>query len=501
MHSCLLFDARFQSHILQFPNEVLELILVQVSDPFLVAEVCKRFYEISCRMKAFKMKIDASTMLADLDKYESVVNSSRKIESIRIYQGVSGAKRKFHSKIMKKILENFKADVKELEILNYFLNLEGLQLLSLMSLLQKLSLNGITAGKMKLPQSFRLRLPNLREFDISACDSTVLGFFDRLDDNILRKLTLNYIPGSSENKHFGNQRSIVDLKTSENAVDLLDLQQLKLKKVDVTLDKQTLGMFDGQDEIIEMKISYFYFGYYIGEPTFDCDFAKFKSLEVLDVSRFGDDITINLTSIDKLPNLRKLKVNRLTPIKSFSLQELAFDDVPPENLLDQIAANCPNLRVLETYYIDVGLILLHFHRLESLSCCYNTCSGNAIHQHLKHLRIYSYQADKLLSIVNRCEVLESLSTSFSFDQASLKNLLLLKPGLKWLSLYFTDSKLLDIIKEYGGNLEVLQLTSSRSVVNLHMLKEQLKGVFDVFGERGDIYIAKKAGTAASFKFT
>jgi hypothetical protein len=125
-------------------------------------------------MKAFKMEIRKSVMLEDMDKYESMVNSSRKIETIRFSLEYSGLQKNSHIATMEKIMEKFKADVKELDIIGH-LSLGGFQLLSSMSRLQKLKLHGITAGKMNLPQSFRLRLPNLRELEISKCDSTVLG--------------------------------------------------------------------------------------------------------------------------------------------------------------------------------------------------------------------------------------------------------------------------------------------------------------------------------------
>jgi hypothetical protein len=112
----------------------------------------------------------------------------------------------------------------------------------------------------------------------------------------------------------------------------------------------------------------------------------------------------------------------------------------------------------------------------------------------------------LLPIVNRCEVLESLSTFVRFDQTSLKNLLLSKPGLKSLFLTIFDPNLLETVKEFGGNLEVFQFTSVKKGIDLETLKNQLKGVFDEFGKREDkygysqIYTAKKAGAVANFKF-
>jgi hypothetical protein len=475
------------------------LVLAQVSDPFPVAEVCKRFYEISCRIKAFKMKIDTRSMLEDLDTYESAVNSSRKVESIMIYSENRGRKRKFHSEEMKKLLENFREHVQELKIQHHFLRYEGFQLINSMTQVQKLKLHIIDVGKMNVPPSFRLRgLSNLRELEIYYCDEKILEIFGRLDDDILQKLTLNYLTGSSQSKYFGNQRSIVDLTTKNSEdLELLDWQRLKLKKVDVTLQDSTLNKFEGQDEIVEMKLSYYYL-YHDDHPALSLNLARFKTLKVLEVNGIESETNVSLSSVEQLPNLKKLKVNRLAPFKSVSLQELSFYLAPSEDLLAETGVNCPNLRILETEVIDIGLILQHFPRIESLKCIDKVCSGDSIHQNLKHLRL-DYDSTHVLSIVNRCEVLESLSVCFLSNQTILKNLLLSKPGLKSLILIQISPILLETIKEFGGNLEVFQCTLAHREPNLEMVKKELKDVFDVFYEHRWIYTAKKSGAVVNFK--
>jgi predicted transcriptional regulator len=221
---------------------------------------------------------------------------------------------------------------------------------------------------------------------------------------------------------------------------------------------------------------------------------------VLDVSEFTNKV--DLSSVVKLPNLRELKVYRLTPFKSASLQKLTFSAVSSKEILTRTDVNCPNIGVVETgyNYIDIDLIFLLFPKLESLNCYAIKNSGNTFHHHLKHLRLNSDSTDKLLSIVNRCEVLESLSTCDSFDQTSLKNLLLSKPGLKSLYLKSFSTNLVATIKEFGGNLRVFQCTTSRNEFDLQTMKNQLKGVFDKFKEQRGIYIAKKAGAVVNFKF-
>jgi hypothetical protein len=488
---CLIF-VHLQSHILHLPDEILELILAQ-ADLLLVGEVCKRFYSVSCRMKAFKMKVDSSTIIEDVATFESIVNSSRKIESIAINRG-HFVRKKFHSEEMKKILENFREHVKELEIRDHFMRLEGFQLLNMLSRIEKLNLHGISVGKMKVPQTFRLRLPNLRELEINESDVQILEVFDRLDDDILRKLTLgSIVTQSPQNKYLANQRNIVDLTTAkENDMELLDLQQLKLKKVSTKLRKPTLyKLLEGQDELVEMKLSYIT----TDHQAFYLNFSNITSLEILDVCGFG---TIYLISLDELPNLKKLKMHQLTPIKSASLQELIVR-YTSDNNLTQTVIGCPNLRVLDTgnQRIDGGPAFLYLPRLESLTCFALVISGTNIHHHLKHLRMEARQLD-LLSIVNRCEVLESLSTII-YCTSIVKNVLLSKPGLKSLFLkYFNPSKL-EIIKDFGGNLEVFQCTPYLNDFNLDVLKTELKDVFDEFEEQDGIYTAKKAGAVVNFE--
>jgi hypothetical protein len=212
-----------------------------------------------------------------------------------------------------------------------------------------------------------------------------------------------------------------------------------------------------------------------------------------------------LSSIEKLPHLKKLKLMRLMPIKSSSLQELhfSFDSSEDEEVAEliQIAVNCPNLRVLGTSsLVWIDFIFLHFPRLEGLKCHVESCWGNNIHQHLKHLQITSNSIDVLFSIVNRCEVLESLSTCFNFNQTSLKDLLISKPGLKSLFLKCVNVNMLETINDFGGHLEAFHCTSSRNFVDLQMLETELKDVFNEFQKQGHIHTAKKKGTAVSFKF-
>jgi hypothetical protein len=194
----------------------------------------------------------------------------------------------------------------------------------------------------------------------------------------------------------------------------------------------------------------------------------------------------------------------LPAIKSASLHELTFDG--HQGVLAETAINCPNLRVLVTYWIDIDHVFLHFPRLECLSCRAKIETNVAIHQHLKHLRIDSDSLDDLLSIINRCEILESLTSSANFTQASIETLLVTKPGLKSLFLKSFDPKLLGTIKKFGGNLEVFQFKcSTYKPFSIDMLKTKLQDVFDEFEGQGRyegdrVYVARKFGAIANFQF-
>jgi hypothetical protein len=69
-----------------------------------------------------------------------------------------------------------------------------------------------------------------------------------------------------------------------------------------------------------------------------------------------------------------------------------------------------------------------------------------------------------------------------------------------------DPKLLGTIKKFGGNLDVFQFKcSTYEPVSLEMLKTELQGAFDEFEkqercEEGPVYIARKVGAIANFKF-
>jgi hypothetical protein len=124
-----------------------------------------------------------------------------------------------------------------------------------------------------------------------------------------------------------------------------------------------LDVLEGQYEIIETKLGASYKFNYL---DFHLDFGNFKSLEVLNVCEFQHN-ELDLPSVEKLPNLKKLKMMRLMPIKSSSRQELHFlFDSPEDSKLVQIAVNCPNLRVLGTFMVRIDFIFLHFPKLEGL---------------------------------------------------------------------------------------------------------------------------------------
>jgi hypothetical protein len=340
-----------------------------------------------------------------------------------------------------------------------------------------------------LSHGFRLNLPKLRELTISNCSFKVLSIFDRLNDDVLEELSLQNFRGFSTRKYFENQRNIKRLKTDRT--DLLNLQQLKLEQVELnSLDEPTLEGLRGQDKITVAK-------FLKHRRNSNLDMSELKSLEILKVD---DSLNFSIIGIDLSShrNLRRVLItNGFMSIKSEFLQELILPHFGPSNsTLAEIAANCPNLRLLDLSRVDTGSLFLHFPKLECFRCnSIKNSSESLDHEHLKRLCV---RFDSANLIVKHCVNLESLNLNF-YNQASkesVENLLRSAPRLKALILNGKTQDFVDIEQEFvdfsfGENLEFFRCRTS---LNLEWLKGQLKNRFDEFRFKDGFFTAKKKGT-------
>jgi hypothetical protein len=360
-----------------------------------------------------------------------------------------------------------------------------------------LSLSDIKDDNFKIPLGFRLNLPKLRKLHIYSCSFKVLEFFDQLNDDILVELDLTYITGRPTRKYFENQRNIKNIRTDGNLNKLLNLQQLlKLEKVLAQeIDEPTFELLKGKDTITTFQFCYACYNPFK-------DLSGFKSLEVLKIAGYPRpecqiDVSSNL-------NLRKVKIFGDFPsMRSESVQELTIVSKKISNDSSaRIASSFPNLRVLKVDGVNVKALSLHLPKLERLWCEWIWFLGSFDHQHLKYVCIKSenrYQVNyNIIAFAERCVNVESLKLFTKLPKKFVEKLLRSYPMLKALSFYGLAQDYIEVLKEFGGNLELFRCFDyDNPKVELEWVRNELKDQFYEFSI-GNMFIAKKKGIGEKY---
>ena len=192
--------------------------------------------------------------------YNSILNTSRKIESLKILSA------KFNPDIgeissasknrLKKIIEQIGKDVVEVEIRSFVLSLEDFELLNLMPNMQKFYSVQIKRENFEIPLTFQLRLCKLKYLAIWGSKENILEVFDRLPENVLHKLDL-FDNCVSTNVHFQNQKSVVNISTG--LMDLFDFKNFKIKNAffRVYENIQDIDNMRGHDKLTFLRLQLF----------------------------------------------------------------------------------------------------------------------------------------------------------------------------------------------------------------------------------------------------
>lgn len=143
-------------NILQLPDELLESILSYIPNHLELALTCKKFHDISCNIKLFKLEIHDYS--EDDEHFESMMNSQRRIDDLE----VSAAD--LNNNHLSKLLQHFGKDVKHVKFSSNRLPSNIIELLNLMPKLEKISLH-----LMKTDGSFFRSNLNLRKLKTVEC--------------------------------------------------------------------------------------------------------------------------------------------------------------------------------------------------------------------------------------------------------------------------------------------------------------------------------------------
>lgn len=499
---------------MQLPDEILRTIISFIPTQLVVGQVCKKFYEISCSLKAFNLRMEIPykgvrknlRVNIDDDKvFDNIMKSKRKVKTLYIHSDMQRTILPSTRVKLKKIIKQIGGNVVEVGIFSKVMTLEEFELFNLMPNLQKLSLDLVTSEKLKIPQSFQLRLNNLRQLAVSG-SANVLEVFDRLPDNVLKKLFLS-IDGEPTRKYFKNQLKLEEFRP--HSYGFLDFQNIKLKIVIASAGKNIQEIISGQDEmrslVIDVRFDH--------QEIADLICNDLKSLEGLEICCYSPITFFNIQNLKKLKKLSLMRFSLsdkiITTMKSKSLQELEVQTISKESLL-QLSINCPNLRELKLHdctalmNFKVDNILQYFPELERVYCDSRIFQNIQMceHENLKYLNIknnYQMVVDNIIVIISGCKNIEFLSTDVKFNAEQLETLLRLRPNLKSLCLREFSRELLEVVKNHGNNLHSLHFCfrGSESIIELMELKEIFKQQFTRFtfngGPEHHVCLMRKTG--------
>lgn len=197
---------------MHLPNEVLGEILSFVIHHRNISVTCKKFYEISCNLKTFILKIETTPdyyslkpftkCLENRKLFKSIMTSNKKVSKLHIYSHGSIFPISNKQKLTK-IIKHFGKNVTDLKIRYTILSFEDFNLFNLMPNLERLQLNNVKCENFEVPLNFQLNLYELKEIEIEDCSEKVMEVISRLSDDVLRKLDLKSNDNQVFKDHFG----------------------------------------------------------------------------------------------------------------------------------------------------------------------------------------------------------------------------------------------------------------------------------------------------------
>lgn len=371
-------------------------IFLYIPDQLTVGLVCKKFHEISCYIKLFKLslhryfernKIESESEQNEMSKQEEEIFESMIISERRINRLCISCPYKFdNDKHFMEIVEHFGRDIKQLDMSRVQVNHNFLDFLNLMPNLVKINLNNVN-GDVSLNE-LKLKLNKLKEVQSSECPAEILEVFNALPPGVLEKVELMWYPSEENDFHenhllsdinlFKNQQNIKEI-TAHSYLNFINFKQLKLTSLlyedfsSFRLQEQ----MQGQNKLTSLSSHSFQ----DGDLKFICN--ELKSLVLLN-GAFYNISSSEFSEISKLKKLKNLRVSwiaggfvddkvneSLFVMQSESLTDLEINcDKVMNSAVAQLGVNCPNLQRfnLETKasFNTLNMIIKNFKNLRCL---------------------------------------------------------------------------------------------------------------------------------------
>jgi hypothetical protein len=500
----------FQEHILDFPTEILELILKQTSNFFTISQTCTTFYDVSCNVKFLKLNLVIWWLNNDAI-FHSIMSSNRRLKHFKIKAGRDNTDLLTELRVerLKQIIEKFGKNITEFEMIDIKFNPEEeesqktviIQMLKLMPNLETVDLPFIpgfaSIGFIKC----KLKL---HKFKSLKSDES----FDQLPPGVLEEVELF---GDYKNHKggllFPNQHNIKKITTEMMFINRFEWKNLKLKSLDFGAIVSREHILNGQDQMETFKTS----SLVTNQTSFETICKELKSLVELNIIRLQVDPRI-FFELWKLQNIKVLKIDKivgsvvgvnsfLSHLESTSLEKLQLcSDFLTEQTINQLAVNMPNLKELNLLELNTSInavnsIIQNFPNLEILEFAtrnfdtYKFQDGLSSSK-LKSLSLQWYNNETRLEVpklIKCCEKLEKLETSSQISKSSLIEILQ-APNLKSVKLSDLDSCIVEVIdtkfladiKEHCKKLDFFYCNSCCLANDFtpEMIKEEFKGIFD-----------------------
>jgi len=345
----------------------------------------------------------------DLEKYDSVINTGRVFDEIKMMNLRSDDDHV--TERLRRILEKFGIKIKSISIYNSKLpESQFIELLGMHLNLERLLLYDVSFSTTE-KDNVELYSPNLRLLNIQLCNIIISRTILRIPNDTLYYLSINNLVLDIQTlrKILQNQRNIKELEIDPYFVDPASMSALKFTKLKLMSNRNVAPIIKNQHCLTCLDLS--------KAHITDTDFlqiCKMNNLKMLKlwIDRISWDLIGNIEKLNKLQelalNYERLEVEYIAIISKLclnSLQTLKIEfpklKIFAENFI-AISMNCPNVNklIINGQSIGViGTIMEYFKHLQSLifECdsdsvkVVNFPVNGFVNENLKELHFYDNQ--------------------------------------------------------------------------------------------------------------
>lgn len=344
-----------------------------------LGQVCKKFYDISCNLKSFRLRLGPTqpngsyvNFLQDDEIFKMMMNSKRKIFffDITIKSCDIENLENIHKQRLAKVVEKFGKDVTQFQTHSVDMFPCFTASLNLMPNLKEIYLSQIDEEEVEDMEIVELSLNHLKYFYSSRCSERVLKIFNQLTPGVLQRIQLRfydeYLPEVNRSiELFRNQHNVKDVWVNTRFVKLMNLKEMKLTSLRLHVSKISLnGIINGQSEMKSLNVGE---GIFKNELKVICN--ELTALEELDISVF-ETASCEFSELSKLSHLEKLKISFVNIENSTFNESLSV--LENKNLLEleiynnycelekstacKLGLNCPQLEILSVSNSTLNII-------------------------------------------------------------------------------------------------------------------------------------------------